>query len=378
MNAALYRRIRIAVGALVLGFCVLAFADVGDWLSATAARAGLWFQLTPSMLALTQGAGWIAAGCVGVALLTLMFGRIYCAMLCPLGVLMDLSAWLARRTGKKRKLPYRMGWPRLRLLSVAVCAGGLIAGTAVPLGFLDPYSLFGKITSATLRPAFGWINQMISRTGMIKPVDVSQVSWISIGVALGLLTIIVISAIHRGRLWCNTACPVWAVLGFLSKHSLFRPHRLLDVRARLPGAVHRLSQSQDRPLALRDVLRLRDILQAQRDITRPQSKKDSPHTTTPIASDQPPHVSGHCRHSSRRCPDQGDQPAGKPQPSEQTRRSPTRREVARPFPKPLHRLSVMCHELPGSGAADANSSAPCARIKSSSSMASKFTNARKS
>ena len=121
MNAAHYRRIRTAVGALVLGFCVLAFADVGDWLSAATARAGLWFQLTPSMLALTQGAGWIAAGCVGVALLTLMFGRIYCAMLCPLGVLMDLSAWLARRTGKKRKLPYHNGWPRLRLLSVVVC-----------------------------------------------------------------------------------------------------------------------------------------------------------------------------------------------------------------------------------------------------------------
>ena len=222
MNAAHYRRIRIAVGALVLGFCVLAFADVGDWLSAATARAGLWFQLTPSMLALTQGAGWIAAGCVGVALLTLMFGRIYCAMLCPLGVLMDLSAWLARRTGKKRKLPYHNGWPRLRLLSVVVCAGGLIAGTAVPLGFLDPYSLFGKITSATFRPAFGWSNQMISRTGMINPVDVSPVSWVSIGVALGLLAVITISSIHRGRLWCNTACPVGAVLGFLSKHSLFR------------------------------------------------------------------------------------------------------------------------------------------------------------
>ena len=86
-------------------------------------------------------------------LLTLLFGRVYCAMLCPLGVLMDFSAWLARRTGKKRKLPYRPGRPWLRALAVAVCAAGLLAGTAVPLGFLDPYSVFGKITAATLRPA---------------------------------------------------------------------------------------------------------------------------------------------------------------------------------------------------------------------------------
>jgi ferredoxin len=222
MSAAAYRRLRIAVGAIVLVFCTLAFADIGNWISATVARAGLWLQFTPSMLAMTRGAGWLSAGCVTVLILTILFGRVYCAMLCPLGVLMDFSAWLAKRTGKKRKLPYRPGrvWPRA--LAVIVCAAGLLAGSALPLAFLDPYSVFGKITAATLRPALGWINHLIAATKLINPVDVSPVAWVSAGVALGLLALVVISAVFRGRLWCNTVCPVGAVLGFLSKRALFR------------------------------------------------------------------------------------------------------------------------------------------------------------
>lgn len=222
MNAAAYRRVKIAVGGLTLGFGALAFADIGNWISAPVARAALWPQFTPSLLGFLNGGGWIAAGCIAVLGLTLLLGRVYCAMLCPLGVLMDFSAWLAKRTGKRRKLPYRPGRNWLRVLGVLVCATGLLAGTALPLAFLDPYSVFGKITAATLRPFLGWTNHLIAATGVIQPVDVSPVAWVSTGIALGLLGLLLVSAIYRGRLWCNTVCPVGAVLGFLSKHALFR------------------------------------------------------------------------------------------------------------------------------------------------------------
>jgi ferredoxin len=222
MNAAVYRRLRIAVGGAVLGFCALAFADIGDWIPAQVARAGLWQQFTPSLLGMMQEVGWMAAGAVAVVVLTLIFGRVYCAMLCPLGVLMDLSAWLARRTGKKRKLPYRPGCFRLRAGAVVVAVAGLLAGTAVPLGLLDPYSIFGKITAATLRPALGWSNHQISSIGVFRPVDVSPVAWITAGVALSLLMLVAVSSIFRGRLWCNTVCPVGAALGLISRHALLR------------------------------------------------------------------------------------------------------------------------------------------------------------
>jgi len=222
MNAALYRRMKITVGTLTLAFCALAFADIGNWISAPVARAALWPQFIPSLLNILSGFTWISAGCIAVVILTLLLGRVYCTMLCPLGVLMDFSAWLARRTGKRRKLPYRPARNWLRILVVLVCAIGLLVGTALPLALLDPYSLFGKITAATLRPLLGTINHWIAATGAINPVDISPVAWTSFIIAFGLLVPVVLLAVFRGRLWCNTVCPVGAVLGFFSKHALFR------------------------------------------------------------------------------------------------------------------------------------------------------------
>ena len=222
MNAQAYRRIRIAVGAVVLGFSTLAFADVGGWMSAAVARLGLWPQFMPSLLAVSQGFAWISAGALAVILLTVCFGRVYCAMLCPLGVLMDLSAWLGRRSGKNRKLPYRRGRTWLRFTVVAVCGAGLLAGTAVPLGLLDPYSLFGRITAATVRPMVGEANHLLSMSGWFLPVKWSPVAPVTLAVALVFLAVVVVMAVRRGRLWCNTLCPVGAVLGCISRRAIFR------------------------------------------------------------------------------------------------------------------------------------------------------------
>jgi polyferredoxin len=222
MNAIHYQRIKRAVATTVLLISTLVFSDIGNWISAPLARAALWFQFTPSLLALLQGAGWIAGGCLAVILLTLLFGRVYCSMLCPLGIFMDLAARLAKRTGRKRKLPYQNGHTRIRISVIVICVAGLLLGSAQPLGFLDPYSVFGKMISATLRPLLGMLNHGISATHWIHPVDVSPVSWTMAGVAAGLMAIIAILSIRHGRLWCNSVCPVGALLGFFSKHALFR------------------------------------------------------------------------------------------------------------------------------------------------------------
>lgn len=54
-------------------------------------------QLLPTVLVLSVGV-------IGnLILLTLLFGRIYCSVICPLGVFQDVIAWLGKR---KKKLPY--------------------------------------------------------------------------------------------------------------------------------------------------------------------------------------------------------------------------------------------------------------------------------
>jgi ferredoxin len=222
MNLRFYRILRAVAGLISLAAGILAFADIGDWVSAFGARVILWPQFTPSLLDMAGKAAWIAGGCVAVIVLTLLFGRVYCAMLCPLGVLMDVAALLAKRTGRLRKLPFAEGRPWLRASAVAVSTAGLLLGTAVPLGLLDPYSVFGRIVAGTVRPLCMWANHGLAALGWAHPVVVSPVHWATALVAVGMLCLIVWLAIRRGRLWCNTACPVGAVLGFFSRFAWLR------------------------------------------------------------------------------------------------------------------------------------------------------------
>ncbi len=228
MKTQVYRRVRITVGALVIAFCTLAFANVGGWIPADVLRGGIWPQFAPSLLAALQGVAWMSLACVVVLGLTLIFGRIYCAMLCPLGVLMDLAAWLARRGGKKRRLEYSKAHNKLRTAVVAVAIIGLLAGSAIPLGLLEPYSLFGRISSALLRPLVGIGNHQLSSTGWFLPSKWSPVAPLSLAIALVMLAVIVVIAVRRGRLWCNTLCPVGSILGLLSRFSLFRMQMSAD------------------------------------------------------------------------------------------------------------------------------------------------------
>jgi len=222
MNVTLYRRLRLAVGGVVLALSALVFADVAGWLPEGAPRVVLWLQFVPSLLSFSGGGGWLATGFLAVIVLTILFGRVYCAMLCPLGVLMDWSAMLARRTGRARRLPFRPNPRVTRAAVVAICLSGIALGSAVPLGLLDPYSIFGKITSTTLRPFTAWIKDVLSALGWLAPVRMSPVALAAAGTGLGLLALIALAAVFRGRLWCNTVCPVGAVLGLLSRRPLFR------------------------------------------------------------------------------------------------------------------------------------------------------------
>ena len=390
MNATTYRRIRIAVGALVLGSA--------RWPSPTSATGcpprwrgrGCGRSSSHPLFALTRALGWIAAGCIAVLLLTLLFGRVYCAMLCPLGVLMDLSAWLARRTGKKRKLPYRPGRTWLRALVVTVCAAGIARrnrGAARLSRSLQPVRQnHQRHAAAAVRlgqsPRF-------ATTGWINPVDVSPVAWTSAGVGTriaradrrlrGLSRAPVVQ--HRLPGGRGARIPLETrVVPPANRRCRLR--RLLDVRARLPGPVHRFPQSQDRSLALRDVPRLRDIVQTQRNLaqagsgSRTVAVSPTPKQPSRNALRRPTGVCfspPHCHFPRSRWRSGMDNTAAVAatatafRPNALTQRNKragasARRAIARPFPKPLHRLPVVCGELPGPGAASVDHRARPGRI----------------
>ncbi|MDR3118292.1 MAG: 4Fe-4S binding protein [Mediterranea sp.] len=181
-------------------------------------------QLVPALLAAN------AVVILAVIGLTLLFGRLYCSAICPLGILQDAIAFVSRRR-KGKASPYRYTKPIawLRYTVAAVFALALIAGIPAVFVLLDPYSAYGRIAANILAPIYRWGNNLLAGLAeradsyTFYAVDVHLKSLLVLGTAALTLIAIGLLAWRNGRTYCNTICPVGTCLGILSRFSLYRP-----------------------------------------------------------------------------------------------------------------------------------------------------------
>lgn len=160
---------------------------------------------------------------------TLLFGRIYCSVVCPLGVFQDgVSNISGRRKGKKNRFRYSVAksWLRYGVLALFIIA--TIAGISVVVSLLDPYAGYGRIASNFFAPLYRMGNNILALIAeradsyAFYSTDIWIKGWIIFGVAAITTIIIGVLAWRHGRTYCNTICPVGTFLGLLSKFSLFR------------------------------------------------------------------------------------------------------------------------------------------------------------
>lgn len=119
----------------------------------------------------------------GLLIITLLFGRIYCSTLCPLGLYQELLMLLFRRKNSVQKnKPYKY-------FLAAIVFGALISGTSYLVRLIDPYTLFGSALSG---------------------------AWLG----LAVLAILAVLVWFKGRLFCANICPVGMLLGLISKHAV--------------------------------------------------------------------------------------------------------------------------------------------------------------
>lgn len=179
-------------------------------------------QFLPAVLALNVGV------IVFLVLLTLVFGRVYCSVICPLGVFQDFVSWLA---GKRKKNRFRhsraVNWLRYGMLALFVIA--LVAGVNAFVALIAPYSAYGRMVSALVQPIYIGINNLLAQLAermdsyTFYTFDVWMKSLPVLIVAVVTFLVLVVLAWRGGRTWCNTICPVGTVLGFLSRFSWLKP-----------------------------------------------------------------------------------------------------------------------------------------------------------
>ena len=220
------KKIRVALAILFWLGITLLFLDftgaLHGWLGWMAKM-----QFLPAVLAVN------VAVIVGLVLLTLVFGRIYCSVICPLGVFQDGVAHLnvARKRKKKDRKPYGYSpekkWLRYGVWVVFVIA--FIAGVQALVALLAPYSAWGRIVQNLFQPVYLWFNNLFatlaeradSYTFYEKEVWLRSLP--TLIVAAVTLVVVVILAWKNGRTYCNTICPVGTTLSFFSRFAMFRP-----------------------------------------------------------------------------------------------------------------------------------------------------------
>ena len=213
------RKIRLTLAIVFFAGITLLFLDftgtVHAWLSWMAT-----IQFLPAVLALhlVAVAIWIA--------IALIFGRIYCSVICPLGVMQDIISWLSgrRNKGKKRmRFAYSPAKSVLRYIVLAVFIVALVAGVGSLAALLAPYSSYGRIAQNLLQPIYLMGNNALAYLAerMDSYAFYSREVWIrslpTFVIAIATFIILVVLAWRNGRTYCNTICPVGTVLSFFAR-----------------------------------------------------------------------------------------------------------------------------------------------------------------
>ena len=185
------RKLRITLAIIMILMITLLFVGVGYGISHWAGWTAK-IQFIPALLSLP----YVVAAAIIV--ITLLFGRIYCSIICPLGIMQDIYSWLGGKF-KKNRFSYVKEHKWLRYTVCVVFFACLIFGFVPITTLLEPYGNYGRIVTSFY----------------LRNITLSIIAWV-VMLVLGVL------AFLYGRAYCNSICPVGTILSFFSRFSLFR------------------------------------------------------------------------------------------------------------------------------------------------------------
>lgn len=211
---------RRIVAAAVLVMATLLFVDFTG-----AAGDRFWWlakiQLLPAFLAANFAI--VAA----LLVLTLIFGRLYCSAVCPLGIFQDVVWRIGRGKKRMHKMSYSPEIKWLRYGVFALFASALLFGAGAFVALLAPYSSYGRIAEELFAPVWRLANNALAAGSELfgNYLFAYEQVWTGGGAvfaaALASFALIVALAYKKGRLYCNSLCPVGTLLGFFSRYSIF-------------------------------------------------------------------------------------------------------------------------------------------------------------
>ena len=215
------RKIRILLATVMFMGITLLFLDFTGTMSH-------WVSWMPKLQFLEAVLALNVVVIMALVVLTFVFGRIYCSVICPLGIMQDIFGWLGKKQ-KKNRYTYskELKWLRYPVLVLFIIA--LVAGIGTLFQLLAPYSAYGRIVTYLLQPVWVAGNNVLASIAehydsyafyhVSKDVPNYYVTTI---IAVWTWAILAALAWKYGRTYCNTICPIGTILSFLSRFSFLK------------------------------------------------------------------------------------------------------------------------------------------------------------
>lgn len=218
---------RIVLAVAVLFLFLIAFLSLGK-AGRSVGQILVSAQLVPATVRWLKSGSWQPIAVIlGILGCTLLFGRIYCAILCPLGLLQDAIIFLRRRVGFRSFYYSKPAWAwRGVFLTGALLA--MLLSSVWLISLLDPYSIFGRIATSLIKPvaifAQNSASRFLSRLEIhwLWPKTYPPVASAMLWIAVFYSAVIILLSGCGGRLYCNLVCPVGTLLGLVSRFSICR------------------------------------------------------------------------------------------------------------------------------------------------------------
>ena len=176
--------------------------------------------------------GWA----VLILMLTLLFGRVFCGWMCPFGTLLQFTGWLFQRGATRKTDDNRyhslqsFKYILLAVFLVLALLGSLQIGLMDPLvwvyrGFTTFVAPFWDLVIDQLMLLSEWIAMPVDLSDLkLAPGVPVRVFTGSFWIGALFLTFLLLN-VRWHRLFCRFLCPLGALLGVISRFSLFRIDR---------------------------------------------------------------------------------------------------------------------------------------------------------
>ncbi len=234
----MWRRVRqtVQILALLLFLAIFLYTNAQRPLSFW---ADLFARLDPLLMLTATLAGRAVVSGLALAavtvILTLLFGRVWCGWLCPLGTVLE---WLSPRRTRTKARPPSEHWRSLKhLLLIAILAAAILGNQTLVI--LDPITILTRSLATSVWPGLRYgvveVETFLYRFpalwgpldalhgAVVQPLfqEVQPVFALVFLIALLLVGLVALNW-WAERFWCRYLCPLGGLLGLLSKLSLVR------------------------------------------------------------------------------------------------------------------------------------------------------------